>query len=83
MVSKNLFNRPVVEVSGNTVKKYYTSIFATMQDGFDPYKVALVCAHGQKTHKSKTFRFASETDIVAYEILKNLNRKEVLKDVVS
>lgn len=82
MESENLFNRPVVVVSGNTVKRYYTSINATLQDGFDPYKVALVCVHGQKTHKGKVFRFASEMDIVAYEILKDLNKEEVVKNEI-
>lgn len=75
----NVFKRPVVIISGNYVKKYYTSIDATTQDGFNPLKVALVCTHTQKTHKGKIFRFASDIDICAYEVIKNLCSKEVVK----
>lgn len=75
MKSENLFEKPVVIVSGQSVTRYYTSIYATLQDGYDPYKVALVCVHGQKTHKRKVFRFASEMDIVAYEIFSELKQR--------
>ena len=82
MKSDNLFNKPVVIVSGQTVSRYYTSIFATLQDGFDPYKVALVCLNGQKTHKGKVFRFANEMETVAYEIFSELKGEEVNKNEI-
>lgn len=63
-------------VSGNTVKKYYTTINATLQDGFSPLKVLFVCTHSQKTHKGKVFRFASKLDIEAYKIMTELFKKE-------
>lgn len=62
----NIFNKPVVEISGNTVRKYYANAYATIEDGFNPYRVVLTCAHGQRTHKGKVFRFASEQDIRVY-----------------
>lgn len=77
MNKQDIFDKPVVIISGNSVTRYYTSVRATLQDGFDPYKVVLVCTHSQKTHKGKTFRFASEADIVAIKILNDLFRKEV------
>lgn len=67
-----LFNTPVVLVSGNTVKKYYVSAYATLQDHYDPFRVLKVCAHAQHTHKGEVFRYASEFDILAYEILRRL-----------
>lgn len=62
-------------ISVNTVQRYYTSIRAAAQDRFNPFKVLLVCAHGEKTHKGKVFRFASEADVVAFDIMKKINRK--------
>lgn len=67
-----LFEKPVVIVSGRWVQRYYTSLFATLQDGFDPYKVARVCLGGQKTHKGKRFRFANEYENIAYQITKEI-----------
>ena len=76
-----IFNNPVVLVSGNSVKKYYTSAYATLQDNFDPYRVLRVCSRAQKKHKGQEFRFASKVDILAYEILQEL-KKEVKKSAV-
>lgn len=71
-----LFNTPIVLVSGNTVKRFYVSAYATLQDHFDPLRVLKVCAHAQKTHKGKVFRYASKSDILAYEILRELAIKK-------
>ena len=72
---KFLFDIPVVLVSGNYVKKYYPSAYATIQDRYNPYSVLKVCAHAQKQHKGKVFRFASDCDIFAYKLLKELSQK--------
>ena len=77
MEYKDAFDCPVVIVSGNTVQRYYTSARATLQDGFEPYKVLKVCTHSQKTHKGKRFRFASESDIAAYKIMREVFGKGV------
>lgn len=74
MKEKNVSNIPVVMVTGNNVTKYYTNVYATIRDGFDPYRVLKVCAHAQKTHRGKIFRYASEADTLAYEILTGLKR---------
>ena len=69
-----IFNIPIVLVSGNYVKKYYTSAYATIQDKFNPYNVLKVCAYAQKKHKGQTFRFASDCDVLAYESLQELSQ---------
>lgn len=70
-----LFDTPVVLVSGNTVKRFYVSAYATLQDNYDPLRVLKVCAHTQQTHKGQVFRYAGECDILAYELLRNLPQK--------
>ena len=69
MKYQDAFECPVVMVSGNTVQRYYTSARATAQNGFDPYRVLKVCTHSQKKHKGKRFRYASEFETAAYEIM--------------
>lgn len=70
--ANSVFDRPVVLAQGRYVKRFYNNALLTAQDGFDPWKVIMVCGNIQRTHKGEVFRFASELDIAAAEILKEV-----------
>ena len=71
----SLVKIPVVMVKGDFVEKYYDDYTLTEIDGFNPNRVLSVCSKRYKTHKNKHFKFASQVDIEAYSILKELSQR--------
>lgn len=68
-------DKPIVLIHGQDVQRFYGNALATMQDGFNPRKVIMVCQGIQKKHKGKSFCFASDLDVIAADILREISER--------